>query len=82
VGFAPANTVVMEASQADDMALVVCQQLAPVFTATLKHCTTLFLKACLPVEDKPKDSMAATRTTLKELGELMINQDPTTLIYK
>jgi hypothetical protein len=81
VGFALENSV-MEASQADDMASVVRRQLAPVFTATLTRHHTLFLKARLPVDSKPKDPTAAARTKLKELGELMINQDPTTLFYK
>ena len=42
----------------------------------------LFLKVKLPVEEKPKDPTTAARLKLKELGELMINQDPSTIIYK
>jgi hypothetical protein len=81
VGFAQSNTV-LEASDGVDADVVIWKQLAPVFSATAKRKTTLFLKVRLPIESKPKDPTAAAHLKLKELGELMINQDPTILIYK
>jgi hypothetical protein len=43
---------------------------------------TLFLKIRLSVDPKPKDPTAAGRLQLKELGEMMINLDPTMIFYK
>lgn len=81
VGFAMSNTVV-EPSPTSNMASVVRKQLAPVFAASSSRKHVIFLKTKLPVEPKPKEPTAAARLKLKELGELMINQDPTTIIYK
>jgi hypothetical protein len=74
VVFDTSNTVVE-----DEM---VRKQLAPVFENTTKHKTTVFIKVRLPVENKPKDPTSAARTKLKELGEILIQQDPSMLIYK
>jgi hypothetical protein len=83
VGFSPSNMVMEAASDQEDPEVIqVRPQLAPVFTKTSKRKTTLFIKIRLPVKAKPKDPTAATHLKLKELGELMINVDPTTLIYK
>jgi hypothetical protein len=82
VGFSTSNTVVEPSQPGDNMASVVRKQLAPVFAASNKRKKTLFVKIKLPTEEKPKDPTAAARLKLKELGELMINQDPTTILLK
>jgi hypothetical protein len=81
VGFASTNTV-LDASLGEDLATVLRKQMAPIFTATSTRKHVLFLKARLPVEPKPKDPTSAARLKLKELGKLMIDQDPTMLINK
>jgi hypothetical protein len=58
------------------------KQLAPVFENTSKRKTTLFIKVRLPVENKPREPTSAARTKLKELGEILIQQDPSMIIYK
>ena len=58
------------------------KQLAPAFFTTSKRKTTLFLGIRLPDDKKPGDPTGAARLKLKELGELMIEQDPSTLIYR
>jgi hypothetical protein len=58
------------------------KQLAPVFENTAKRKTTVFIKVRLPVEKKPADPTNAARTKLKELGEILIQQDPSMIIYK
>jgi hypothetical protein len=58
------------------------KQLAPVFENTAKRKTTVFIKVRLPVEKKPTDPTNAARTKLKELGEILIQQDPSMIIYK
>jgi hypothetical protein len=78
VGFAPENTVVEAGASLD----TVCKQLAPALTTTSKRKMTLFLKVRLPVDKKPKDPTGAARLKLKELGELLIDQDPTAIFYK
>ena len=74
VVFDTSNTVVEDET--------VRKQLAPVFENTTKRKTTVFIKVRLPVENKPKDPTSAARTKLKELGEILIQQDPSMLIYK
>jgi hypothetical protein len=75
VVFDATNTVVE-----DEM---ICKQLAPVFENTSKRKTTLFIKVQLPVENKPRDPTSAAWTKkLKELGEILIQQDPSMIIYK
>jgi hypothetical protein len=78
VGFAPVNTVVDTGDSLD----TVCKQLAPVLTTTSKCKTTLFLKVHLPIDKKPKDPTSAACLKLKELGKLLIVQDPTAIFYK
>jgi hypothetical protein len=78
VGFAPVNTVL----DAGDSLDTVCKQLAPVLTTMSKCKTTHFLKVHLPIDKKPKDPTSAARMKLKELGELLIDQDPTAIFYK
>jgi len=58
------------------------KQLAPVFENTSKRKTTLFIKVRLPVENRPSDPTSAARNKLKELGEILIQQDPSMIIYK
>jgi hypothetical protein len=58
------------------------KQLAPVFENTSKRKTTLFIKVQLPVENKPRDPTNAAQTKLKELGEILIQQDPSMIVYK
>jgi hypothetical protein len=82
VGFNATNTVVEDVIDGDDPSVVIRQQLAPVFVNTSKRKTTLFLKVRLPVESKPKDPTSAARAKLKELGEILIQQDPSMLFYK
>jgi hypothetical protein len=81
VGFASTNTVIDPGSD-NDKTQSVRKQLAPVFSKTCKRKTTLFLRIRLPVDKKPRDPTNAARLKLKELGELMIEQDPSTLIYR
>jgi hypothetical protein len=58
------------------------KQLAPVFENTSKHKTTLFIKVRLLVENQPSEPTSAAWTKLKELGEILIQQDPSMIIYK
>jgi hypothetical protein len=58
------------------------KQLAPVFANTAKRKTTLFIKVKLLVESKPTDPTSAARTKLKELGEILLQQDPSVIFYK
>jgi hypothetical protein len=57
-------------------------KLAPVFATAVKRKTTLFIKVKLPVESKPTDPTSAARMKLKELGEILIQQDPSVIFYK
>jgi hypothetical protein len=82
VVFDATNTVVEDVRDNEDSVTVVRKQLAPVFELTAKRKTTIFIKVRLPVENKPKDPTTAARTKLKELGEILIQQDPSMIIYK
>jgi hypothetical protein len=83
VGFGASNTVVEEVLDDNGEAVTaVRKQLAPVFANTAKRRTTLFIKVKLPVESKPTDPTSAARTKLKELGEILIQQDPSVIFYK
>jgi hypothetical protein len=42
----------------------------------------LFVKVRLPVDKKPMDPTSAGRLKLKELWEVMLTLDPTTVLYK
>jgi hypothetical protein len=74
VVFDATNTVVEDA--------MIRKQLAPVFENMSKRKTTLFIKVQLPVENKPRDPTSAAWIKLKELGEILIQQDPSMIIYK
>jgi hypothetical protein len=83
VGFDASNTVVEEVlADNGDSVTAVCKQLAPVFANTAKRKTTLFIKVKLPVESKPNDPTSVARTKLKELSEILIQQDPLVIFYK
>jgi len=83
VGFGTSNTVVEESLDDNgDSVIAVRKQLAPVFANTSKRKTTLFIKVKLPVESKPTDPTSAARTKLKELGEILQQQDPSVILYK
>jgi hypothetical protein len=82
VAFEATNTVV-EASTLPTALDMVRTQMAPVFTtSTPKRQTVLFIKVKLPGEHKPKDPTAAARMKLKEFAEVLIQQDPSMIIYK
>lgn len=80
VGFAASHTVV-DASSSQESASAIRKQLAPVFSSSSKHKTSIFLKVRLTVDKNPKDPTSAARLKLKDLGELFINQDPTAILY-
>ena len=83
VGFGASNMVVEESLDDNgDSIIAVRKQLAPVFANTSKRKTTLFIKVKLPVESKPMDPTSAARTKLKELGEILQQQDPSVILYK
>ena len=52
------------------------------FENTARRKSTLFLKVRLPVESNPKEPTTAARAKIKELGEILLQQDPSMIIYK
>jgi hypothetical protein len=88
VGFNATNTIVEEVlANNEDSVTVACKQLVPVSANTVKHKTTLFIKVKLQGESKLKDPTSSGREQtkgpnqrgshkLKELGEILIWQDP------
>lgn len=81
VAFETTHTVV-EASTLPTAPDMIRTQLAPVFATTQKRRHVLFIKVKLPVEHKPKDPTVAARTKLKEFAEVLLQQDPSLILYK
>jgi hypothetical protein len=82
-GFGASNAVVEEVlANSEESVTAVCKQLAPIFANTAKRKTTLFIKVKLPVESKPMNPTSAARTKLKELREILLQQDPSVIFYK
>jgi hypothetical protein len=83
VGFGISNMVVEEVLDDNGESIIaVRKQLAPVFANMAKRKTTLFIKVKLLVASKPTDPTSAAHTKLKELGEILLQQDPSVIFYK